>query len=94
MFGVLEYQPHHAPDGLQIRLLRRHVDAVDRDFAGGGFHQCVQMLDEGGFPGSRMADQRDEIPVGKLQVDVIKGLFFAGHPRLVDVVHMFHLNHL
>ena len=64
------------PDGL----------AVDADLAGIGLIGAGKDLDEGGFPGSVLADQRVHLAWHDLQGNILKG-GDAGKP-LVDIPHL------
>ena len=50
-----------------------HADAVHGDLAGRGLRLAIEQAQQAGFPGSRVADEKDELAFCDLEADVIEG---------------------
>ena len=61
VFGILKYQSHPEPALPGGGLIRPDVLSVQKNRAGGGAQQSVEMLHQGGFAGTGMADDSDKL---------------------------------
>ena len=78
VLGVLEHQTHPEPGLAGKFLILVDVLTVQQNRAGGGLQQTVQVLHEGGFAGTGVADDAHELAPLHGEVHVVDGLVLKG----------------
>jgi len=77
---------HHHPLGSRIG----HLASIHQDAATAGLGEASHQVEQGGFPATRVADQRDEFPFADAEVDVFESHITAAiikGKNLGDVVN-------
>jgi hypothetical protein len=88
---ILENQPYpepHIPDFLR---LRPDVLPLQQHTPGGGLQQAVEMLDKGGFPGSGVADDPQELSRADGKTHVLYGAALEGRTGAIGMGKVLNL---
>ena len=89
---VLEHKAHLGADLPCAGSRGEYLLSLHQNAAGGGLQKPVQMLDKGGFSGTGMADDADELPPGRGKIHVLHRDVFKRGAFAVNMRQLFCLN--